>query len=541
MPRADWLLAGLVAGLTLATRLPFRARVLPTWDAVQFALALGDYDIVKHQPHPPGYVLYVAAARVLQAIVGDAALALTWLAMGASALTVLLVYRLARGLYDRPTALVAGSALAASPLFWFYGVVGLSYTAEAALATLVAGLAWGMRRGRLPALVGSALALGLAGGVRQSIPLLLGPLWLGLAWAGCRRWRPVLGGAALIALASAAWLVPMVALAGGPRRYLAAALELYASTVRATTVFGSHGGHWVVNVAGLGEAFLLGLGVLLPVLLWLLLEAGRRAPAWGPRAWLFAGWILPALALYTFVHLGQHGYLLTVLPAVYLLVARRLVVAWGPPGGARRRRGPLVAAVLAGTLLTHATFFAAAGPVDVAFPPDGAPWAERWTARLQAFYRFRLWASTAAGLREREDVIATYVLAVRRDFDPADTVLVTELGNVRSYPWFRHAMYYLPEFTVYHLRLGEDAPTYLTSQPGGVSTAVGEARIVLPARTRRIVWMVDYWNPAVARPQALEARPLPHGRWLYVLPVAREPVEHAGYRLTPITALARLR
>ena len=67
MPRTDWVLALLLAGLTVATRLPFRARLLPTWDAVQFALALTEYDIVKHQPHPPGYVLYVAVVRALDA------------------------------------------------------------------------------------------------------------------------------------------------------------------------------------------------------------------------------------------------------------------------------------------------------------------------------------------------------------------------------------------------------------------------------------------------------------------------------------------
>ena len=54
--------------------------------------------------------------------------------------------------------------------------------------------------------------------------------------------------------------------------------------------------------------------------------------------------------------------------------------------------------------------------------------------------------------------------AVRREFDPRDTVLVTELGNPRSYPWFRHVMYYLPEYAAYHLRLGEASPGYLASR-----------------------------------------------------------------------------
>ena len=64
MPGTDWILAVSLAVLTLVTRWPYRLRLLPTWDAIQFALALGEYDVVRHQPHPPGYILYVALGRL---------------------------------------------------------------------------------------------------------------------------------------------------------------------------------------------------------------------------------------------------------------------------------------------------------------------------------------------------------------------------------------------------------------------------------------------------------------------------------------------
>ena len=79
-------------------------------------------------------------------------------------------------------------------------------------------------------------------------------------------------------------------------------------------------------------------------------------------------------------------------------------------------------------------------------------------------------------------MIGEYVAAVRRQFDPRDTVLVTELGNPRSYPWFRHVMYYLPEYTTYHLRLGEAAPGYLASPGLSSMAAVAEWRLPLPRR-----------------------------------------------------------
>jgi hypothetical protein len=540
IPRADWALGLAIAGLTLATRWPYRVGLLPTWDAVQFALALERYDVVRHQPHPPGYILYVALGRLVEMVAGDPALALGGLAMLAGAVAVLLVYQLGWHLYGRETAVLAALGLAVSPLFWTYSVIGLSYTAEAALATGIALGAWAMRRGSPRALVASAVLLGLAGGVRQSMLLILSPLWLGMAWRGFRRLRSVLAGLGLVLLTTAAWLVPMLWLTG-VERYVAASLELYESTVRATTVLGGGGSR---NVIGLAEALVVGLGVFLPVLVWGIRRAPARLTQDDDRAVFFALWVLPALAVYALVHLGQPGYLLTVLPACYLLIGRTLIELVEEARRVplpQRARAAMAGLTLVGAFAAHVAFFTLAGPVDAPRPAAGAAWPARLTAEVRALYRFRLWSHTAAGLREQEAVIADYVAAVRREFDPRDTVLVTELGNPRSYPWFRHVMYYLPEYAAYHLRLGDMSPGYLASRELPSMAAVADRSVLLPAATRRLVWVVDEWHPGLSRPAALEVRPLPHGRSLYVLRVSGGVVDHAGYQLIPVTTIARLR
>jgi Protein O-mannosyl-transferase TMEM260-like len=539
MPREDWILALAIGGLTLASRWPYQARLLPTWDAVQFALALDQFDVVRHQPHPPGYILYVALGRLIAVVLSDAAATLGTLALAASVVAVLLLYRLGWQLYGRGTALLAALGLAASPLFWAYGVVGLSYAVEAALTTGIALGAWGMRQGNVRSLVGSALLLGLGGGVRQSMLLILGPLWLAMAWHGFRRPRPVLAGLGMVALTTATGLVPMLWLTG-PQRYLTAAVELYESTVHATTLLG---GGWTWNVVGLGEALLVGVGVFLPVLAWELRPAAARRRHDGGRAAFLALWALPAVAIYVLVHLGQHGYLLTVLPACYLLVGRSLLEIWSRGLG---RRAPAVrrlvmAGALAVLLGPHVAFFTAAGPVDVPILASDAPWRARALSELRALYRFRLWSHTAAGLREQEAVIAAYVAAIRSRFDPRDTVLITELGNPRSYPWFRHVMYYLPEYTAYHFRLGEARPGYLDSRELASMEAVAERRVPLALTTHRLLWVVDEWHPRLPRPAGLETLPLSYGRSLYVLRIGRHAVDHAGYSLVPVTAVARLR
>jgi hypothetical protein len=188
----------------------------------------------------------------------------------------------------------------------------------------------------------------------------------------------------------------------------------------------------------------------------------------------------------------------------------------------------------------HIAFFTQARPLDAPVAAADASETARVAAGLRALYRFRLWSHSAAGMREQEAVIEDYMTAIRGRFDPRETVLVTELGNPRSYPWFRHVMYYLPDYAAYHLRVGAASPGYLISRDLPSMAAVTEQRIPLPATTRRVVWVVDEWHPGLPRPAGLEVYPLAHGRSLYVLRVRRGAVDYAGYRLVPVTAVARL-
>ena len=48
----------LLAGV-FATRLPFLMHGLDEWDSTNFALSLVRFDVLVHQPHPPGQWVYV--------------------------------------------------------------------------------------------------------------------------------------------------------------------------------------------------------------------------------------------------------------------------------------------------------------------------------------------------------------------------------------------------------------------------------------------------------------------------------------------------
>jgi hypothetical protein len=77
--------------VTLLSLIPFRSKVLYHWDSVQFALATEHYDITVHQPHPPGYFLYVMLGRLLNIFTHDANTSFVALSVVVSAATVVAV------------------------------------------------------------------------------------------------------------------------------------------------------------------------------------------------------------------------------------------------------------------------------------------------------------------------------------------------------------------------------------------------------------------------------------------------------------------
>lgn len=106
--------------LVVITRIPFVSKFLYEWDSVNFALALDKYDILLHQPQPPGYILFVGLGKVFNQIFQDANTTLVFMSILFSALTVILVYYLGKQLFSRNMAITGAILLIFSPIFWFY-------------------------------------------------------------------------------------------------------------------------------------------------------------------------------------------------------------------------------------------------------------------------------------------------------------------------------------------------------------------------------------------------------------------------------------
>ena len=115
-----FLLAGVI------TRIPFTSRFLLHMDSGQFVLALEKFDVTVHQPHPPGYFLYVILGRVIHFFIDDGNAVFVSVSVFFSGLTMVAVYRLGKELFDTKTGAIAALLALTSPNVWFHGEVALT-------------------------------------------------------------------------------------------------------------------------------------------------------------------------------------------------------------------------------------------------------------------------------------------------------------------------------------------------------------------------------------------------------------------------------
>lgn len=248
-----------IAALYLATHLASLPPSLEDLDSINFALGLHDFDPAQHQPHPPGYPIYIALGRISLAFVAllapgwdsvrqDAWALAVWSALGGAAALVgaAFLYRELDGTRTsstrpgdppasaeptftrRPsrggaTALLGTGVLAAAPLFWMTGLRPMSDMPG--LAVAIAGQALliaGRHDGR--ALVAGAFVASLAAGFRVQALWLTVPLLMVALVQHARRgaWRLLVRSAAAVVAGALAWAIPLTVASGGVEQYLAA-------------------------------------------------------------------------------------------------------------------------------------------------------------------------------------------------------------------------------------------------------------------------------------------------------------------------------
>jgi hypothetical protein len=249
--------AAVAGAIFLLAHLPSIAWFLDDIDAINFAMGLREYDIAKHQPHPPGYPIFILMGKIARLFVSvlpgagrpgatmEAGALAIWGILGGAISAVSLASLFTRVEDDQRRALAAMLLTLVCPLFWFTAGRALSdmpgfacvLAAQAlAAAAFARQRGWAVRareegKGSIAAaevvasgrlIVLSALIAGLAIGVRSQTFWLTLPV-LGLVIvdrAGRAAAGALLGAGLSFTIGVLLWFVPMIVASGGPARYL---------------------------------------------------------------------------------------------------------------------------------------------------------------------------------------------------------------------------------------------------------------------------------------------------------------------------------
>jgi len=346
----------LLALLWVALHIPqLTARYSFDWDSANYARGMAEFNVVKHQPHPPGYPLWVLSARALAPFGGGAMRAQIVLALLLTMVALAVFFSLARQTVGNDAALASTILLAFSPAVSLYGAEPGTLIVDL-LSSCVAGylifLDAGVRRWRIVACMAT---LGVLAGFRESGVILLVPLIVAASVVHWRLARREVVAGVLVGLAMfLAWYVPVAQATGGWRVLQRLSAEQLRASAQVTSVFyGATGDRHLKMIAENGIYIVMNLAA------WLVAFGLRKSMRGG---WRYAVWLIPNLVMLFGIHGARAGYWLLSFPPLLLILAS---------GGALRLRR-----ILAGVVVSLAISY---------FPYGRLLSADRWTPYYLAY------------------------------------------------------------------------------------------------------------------------------------------------------------
>lgn len=301
----------------------FRTEHLIHMDSVNFALGVIDYNPALHQPHPPGYFLYIMLGKALNYFTGDPAVALLVISISASIAAVAFIYTLTYEWFGRSAAIFSGLLFLTSPFTWFYGTVALTYIVEFCLVTLVGLFCWYISIGRIRFILPAAITLAFAVGFRQSSILFLAPLCLYSLWGlEIKYWLMAI---MAFAVTFCAWFFPMLIAGGGSDVYFTALNDLWSRIPSVGTVpammekagFLSGIVLALVHLSMIAFFFLVSFSAAVPIIL----MRGVSLGSWTVQKRFTLIWVLPGMLFFTFMFLtvSNMGYMAAIFPPLFAI------------------------------------------------------------------------------------------------------------------------------------------------------------------------------------------------------------------------------
>ncbi len=539
----DLIISAILVILVVVTRIPFVSKYLYEWDSVNYALGFENFDIVHHQPHPPGYIFYVGLGRVINAIFNDPNTTMIFISILFSIFTVILVYFLVKQMFSGRIAIIASLLLVFNPLLWYYGEISTIYPTQAFLATTIAYMSYQVFRGNEKFFYPSIIVLGIAGGFRQDLIIYMFPLWFFCAFYNKRDPNRLLKAIIVLIPSILIWVIPTMIFSGGYEQYAEASATLYKIAFpRSSILFGSS---FVNQLADIGSYFAwLGLGLTFTGIA--VMALFNKYVGKGPlhvfrenmrdhRVIFLVLWFLPASIMYLLITLAKPGYMLVFVPALAIVVAYFVKGLSHGLSAKFKSYSPekWIAIILSLVIIFNASYFLV--PYNVS---EEKLWETPITDLSPA--QGLLWGLDTGFMFTNEKIISNdqstqqYLDAISKvpGSNPNNTIIaIGEISRTNEGFSWRKAMYYLPDYSIYYLI---EADHFITSPwyaKNHINTWLpsNTFKIKLNKSTEKIIWIVSdrsAYFPQITSQIQVKTIDLPDGQKLYYSDVKENQIKN---------------
>ena len=192
---------------SFALRFYFRSNYLDDWDSVQFVMGLEEYSIPDHQPHPPGYPLYILIGRIFYIFIGDSVTTFTLISAIFGTLALIPTFLISKKIFNDRVGLLSAVLLSFTPAQMLFSEVVMTDIVSLFFVTFTAYILYlGISSTRY--LYFGALMVGITAGIRMTDIIMIILLLLVLIYI--RDIKKSLISGLMVIIGIGMWLIPVI-------------------------------------------------------------------------------------------------------------------------------------------------------------------------------------------------------------------------------------------------------------------------------------------------------------------------------------------
>lgn len=469
--------------ITIISRLPFITKYLFEWDSVQLALGMKKFDILLHQPHPPGYFFYVYLSKLINLLLNNPNYSMIILNIFLTIVGGIIFFKISQKIFkNQILSLLSALIFLFNPFIWFHGEFANVYIVDSTFALIFFYLTLLIikeKKNLLP-LYSFLFALGI--GLRQSILIFFTPLYLYTFYFYIKHQKkPILDiikNFSILIITSLAWLMPAAYLSGGLFQFFKITLNQYSDAATSTSIFSLSKISAVFKQSINAIKIIIYSGNILSFLI--ILNFVRKKFKFDKiTKTVFLLWFLPSFIFCCFIHLGKIGYIMTIIPLIVLLG----VLAINKIKKTKKKYLIMICIILIQiTIFVFDIDSFLENKLSNKFLINVAP------------YKINL-----KNLKNNDLKLKTIIDFIKK-YNPEDTILICE-GDSPYYKLrtnfiknSRHLNYYLPQYYIYYLFNDKTTATKYYRYYGSESKLLYQWYVPIDQKIKNVILVVDNFN-----------------------------------------------